>query len=238
MGSAAAHVLGELSDHPLENPAWYALTGPQADFAESCGRAVRFRPDMCPFAALPSDADDGAWADLATLGGGAGSTVVIAGPKRTPPQGWTAVMDLPGVQFDGTGLAVGPDPDALVLGPGDVPEMLDLVERTRPGPFRAETIAMGAYLGFRDEAGALVAMAGERMRPPGWTEISGVCIDPAHRGRGLATRLVRAVGAVIRDRGDVPFLHTTRDNTAAIHVYEAMGFLRCRPLQFAAYRVP
>ena len=113
-------------------------------------------------------------------------------------------------------MATAPDPEALVLGPDDVPEMLDLVERTRPGPFRPATITIGTYLGFRDTAGALIAMAGERMRPPGWTEISAVCTDPAHRGRGLATRLVRAVGAAIRDRGDVPFLHTTRDNTAAI----------------------
>ena len=199
---------------------------------------MRFPPDMCPFAALPSDVDDRTWADLAALAGGAGSTVVTAGPERTPPVGWTAVMNLAGVQFDGTGMAVAPDPDALVLGQDDVPEMLDLAERTRPGPFRRATIAMGTYLGFRDASGALVAMAGERMRPPGWTEISAVCTDPAHRGRGLATRLVRAVGAVIRDRGDVPFLHTTHDNATAIGVYEAMGFVRRRSMHFAAYRVP
>jgi GNAT superfamily N-acetyltransferase len=109
-------------------------------------------------------------------------------------------MSLPGVQFDGTGVAVAPDPGAVVLGPDDVPEMLDLVKRTRPGPFRQATIAMGTYLGFRAASGALVAMAGERMRPLGWTEISAVCTDPAHRGRGLATRLVRAVGADVIER--------------------------------------
>ncbi|MEU4215657.1 GNAT family N-acetyltransferase [Actinoplanes sp. NPDC026623] len=56
--------------------------------------------------------------------------------------------------------------------------------------------------------GALVAMADERLHPPGWTEISAVCTDPAHRGQGLATRLVRAV-AGIRARGEIPFLHTS-----------------------------
>jgi ribosomal protein S18 acetylase RimI-like enzyme len=238
VGSAAVRVVRDVSDHPLDNPAWNALIGPQADLAERRGRAVRFRPDVCPFAALPVDVDDAAWADLAALAGGAGSTAVIAGPDRIPPAGWTSVMSLPGVQFDGSGMATAPDPEALVLGPDDVPEMLDLVERTRPGPFRPATITIGTYLGFRDASGALIAMAGERMRPPGWTEISAVCTDPAHRGRGLATRLVRAVGAVIRDRGDVPFLHTTRDNTGAIRVYEAMGFVYRRSLQFAAYQVP
>jgi predicted GNAT family acetyltransferase len=76
------------------------------------------------------------------------------------------------------------------------------------------------------------------MRPLGWTEISAVCTDPAFRGRGLATRLVAAVGAVIRARGDVPFLHTTQDNATAIGVYEVMGFVRRRSMHFAAYRVP
>jgi ribosomal protein S18 acetylase RimI-like enzyme len=227
-----------LSDDPLDNPAWCALTGPQADLAERYGRAARFRTDVCPFAAMPSEVDEEAWADLATLAGGPGSTVVIVGPERFPPAGWTAVMGLAGVQFNGADLVVAPDPDALVLGPDDVPEMLDLVERTQPGPLRRSTVAMGTYLGFRDASGVLVAMAGERMRPPGWTEISAVCTDPAHRGRGLATRLVRAVGAVIRARGDVPFLHTTHSNVSAISLYEAMGFVRRRPMHFAAYRVP
>jgi GNAT superfamily N-acetyltransferase len=81
--------------------------------------------------------------------------------------------------------------------------MLDLVARTRPGPFLARTPHLGTYLGIR-RGGALVAMAGERMRPPGWTEISAVCTDPAHRGQGLAARLVRAVALVVRERGDPP----------------------------------
>ena len=51
-------------------------------------------------------------------------------------------------------------------------------------------------------------MAGERLHPPGWTEISAVCTDPAFRGQGLASRLVLAVAAGIRARGETPFLHT------------------------------
>ena len=112
--------------------------------------------------------------------------------------------------MDGSGLAVRADPEAVRLGPADVPEMLDLVARTQPGPFLPRTITSGTYLGIR-RGGALVAMAGERMRPPGWGEISAVCTDPAHRGQGLAGRLVRAVGAVVRERGDVPFLHAAAD---------------------------
>jgi ribosomal protein S18 acetylase RimI-like enzyme len=224
-------------DDLLDNVAWRALTGPQCGLAERSGQAVRYRPDVALFAALPEEPGPRAWADLAALAG-AGTTVLLAGPERVAPAGWEAVASVPGLQYDGTGIAVAPDPEAIVLGPADVPEMLDLVARTRPGPFLTSTITMGTYLGLRDASGALVAMAGERMRPPGWTEISAVCTDPAYRGRGFATRLVRAVGAVIRSRGELPFLHTAQSNTPAIAVYERMGFVLRRPTMFAALRVP
>ncbi len=226
----------QVADHPLDNPAWSALTGPHAAFAERKGRAVRYLADVCPFAAIPLAPDAQDWADLAALAG-PGGEVVIAGPPRVPPAGWEEFMAIPGVQLDGSGLAVAPDPDAVVLGPADVPEMLDLVARTRPGPFLPRTHLMGTYLGIR-RGGALVAMAGERMRPAGWSEISAVCTDPAFRGQGLAGRLVRAVGAVIRERGDVPFLHASAGNGNAIRLYHHLGFtLRAQPL-FAGVRTP
>ena len=81
-------------------------------------------------------------------------------------------------------------------------------------------------------------MAGERFRVPGWTEISAVCTDPAHRGRGLATRLVRAVGALIRARGDVPFLHTAAVNTVARSLYAGLGFTLRTELHFTLLRPP
>ena len=52
------------------------------------------------------------------------------------------------------------------LTPADVPDMMQLVELTKPGPFAARTIALGSYIGIR-AGGQLVAMAGERMRFPG-----------------------------------------------------------------------
>ena len=219
--------------HPLDNPLWAALSGPQAHLAVRLGRAARFLPDISPFAAV---ADDGGWADLAALVG-EGGTAVVPGAPDVPPPGWELVGAIPGVQMDGTRLEGGADPEAVALGPADVPEMLDLVERTQPGPFLPRTIMLGTYLGIR-RGGALVAMAGERMRPPGWTEISAVCTDPAHRGRGLAARLVRAVGAVVRERGDVPFLHTTADNAGAIRLYEVLGFTLRREIFFGALRAP
>jgi len=141
------------------------------------------------------------------------------------------------VQLDGSNVHVAPDPDVVVLGSDDVPQMLDLVARTEPGPFRVRTIEMGTYLGFLDE-GRLVALAGERMHPDGWTEISAVCTDPRFRKRGLSTRLVRAVGYGIRARGEIPFLHARADNHTAIRLYESLGFTLRRRSVLTVVRTP
>lgn len=219
--------------HPLDNPAWTALTGPQARFAERHGEALRYPPDVTPWAAI---ATPDAWRDLAQLAGPEGSAVLV-GDVGTPPPDWETEMRLAGVQLDGAGVDVAPDDESVVLGAADVPEMLDLVARTQPGPFLPRTHEMGTYLGIR-RGGALVAMAGERLRPPGWSEISAVCTDPAFRGAGLGSRLIRAVGAVIRERGDVPFLHAAAANREAVRLYEGLGFTLRRTLEFAAFRVP
>jgi predicted GNAT family acetyltransferase len=115
------------------------------------------------------------------------------------------------------------DPALGRLGAADVPEMLDLVARTEPGPFVARTHELGTYLGVRED-GRLIAMAGERMRFPGHTEISAVCTDPDYRGRGLARRLLRAVAAGIEARGEIPMLHAAAPNTSAISLYATLGF--------------
>jgi len=219
---------------PLDNPAWASLAGPHARFAERRGRVLRYPGDVAPFLALPDDAGEQDWRDVAELAG-PGATVVVTFAR--PPSGWEVLDEIPGVQLVDEGIAAAPDPEAVRLGLADVPEMLDLVERTKPGPFRKRTVEIGIYLGIR-RGGALVAMAGERLHPPGYTEISAVCTDPAHRGEGLATRLVLAVAAGIRERGETPMMHAAASNTSAIRLYLSLGFaLRSRP-DFVAVRVP
>ncbi|GAA5073817.1 GNAT family N-acetyltransferase [Streptomyces similanensis] len=222
--------------HVLDNPALASLTGPHAHFAERRGRVLRYPLDVSPWLALPDEPDADDWADVAALAG-PGAEVPLAGFRGRVPDGWEITFEVAGVQFVDDGLAAAPDPEAVRLGPADVPEMLDLVARTRPGPFLPRTVELGDYLGIR-RAGALVAMAGERLRPPGWTEISAVCTDPAVRGQGLATRLILAVAHGIRERGETPFLHTGAGNTTAIRLYESLGFRLRRHTAFLAARVP
>jgi len=227
----------EAPDEPvLDNPAWAALTGRHAPLGERHGLAARYLPDVSPFVALADHTDPAAWADLRTLLGPDAVTVITA-PLVHVPAGWAVVEQGEGVQLVDTHLDVAPDPEAVPLGPADVPEMLDLVARTQPGPFLPRTVELGTYRGVRRD-GRLVAMAGERLQPPGWTEISAVCTDPDHRGEGLATRLVRDVAHGIRARGEQPFLHAAASNTPAIRLYLSIGFTLRRRTTFALVGTP
>ncbi|MFI9383161.1 GNAT family N-acetyltransferase [Kutzneria sp. NPDC052558] len=220
----------------LDNPVLTSLTGPHAHFAQARGRVLRYPADVAPFVALPDEPTAADWRDLAELAGSGAEVTVTAGAVEQPAD-WSVEFDIPGVQLVDNGIAAAPFEQAVRLGPADVPEMIDLVERTRPGPFLTRTIELGAYLGVRRD-GVLAAMAGERMRPPGWTEISAVCTDPAFRGQGLATRLVLAVAHGIRARGEIPFLHTAAENVGAIRLYESLGFVVHRKPVFLVTRAP
>ncbi|MGW5640143.1 GNAT family N-acetyltransferase [Streptomyces sp. NPDC003832] len=228
--------MSEAYDGVLDHPARAALTGPHARFAEARGRVLRYHAEVAPWVAVPDDPSDADWADVAALTGPGGEALLLGFPGSAPA-GWRTVFRAEGVQLVGEDVAGEPDPEAVLLGPADVPEMLDLVARTRPGPFLHRTRELGTYLGIR-RRGTLVAMAGERLRPPGWTEISAVCTDPAVRGQGLAGRLVRAVAHGIRERGEIPFLHTGADNAGAIRLYESLGFHHRRDTVFYGTRVP
>lgn len=216
--------------HVLDRPVAASLDGHHAPFARRHGRAVRYQTDVAVFAALDDQSDPRAWADAVHLVE-PDIPFVVPGATRWPDD-WHAARLLEGVQLEGSGVDPKPDPEAVVLGADDVPEILDLIARTDPGPFRPRTIELGTYLGIRRD-GALVAMAGERLHPPGWTEISAVCTDPAHRSQGLAARLVRAVAADIVARGETPFLHASAANENALRLYKNLGFTLRRPMPFA-----
>ena len=115
--------------------------------------------------------------------------------------------------------------------------MLALVELTRPGPFAVRTVDLGGYVGVFD-GDRLVAMAGQRLAPPGFREISAVCTHPDFRGRGLAAGLTALVARGILERGERPFLHHASDNDPARRVYETLGFQFRRQVVFAALGAP
>jgi predicted GNAT family acetyltransferase len=154
------------------------------------------------------------------------------------PKAWTRLDGGRGHQMVLRDLAPVDLPDGVrSLGPADVGEMLALVELTRPGPFAVRTVELGGYVGVFDRD-RLVAMAGRRLAPPGFREVSAVCTHPDFRGRGLAAALTAHVAREILAEGDRPFLHHAADNDAARRVYEAIGFEFRRQVVFAALGAP
>lgn len=206
----------------LRNPVFAALSGPHAQLAEIRGRVRRYAPEVAPFLGLPDEPTAQDWADAAELLG-AGTIGALMRPDLPLPETFKLDKQFGLVQFvapDSFGVE---EPEAVLLGPDDVPDMVALTALTDPGPFRSRTIECGRYLGVRRD-GELVAMAGERQRLPGYTEISAVCTHPEYRGQGLAARLIRAVAAGIEQAGARPFLHTGSTNATAIRLYEKLGF--------------
>ncbi|MGC5247397.1 GNAT family N-acetyltransferase [Gordonia sp. DT219] len=221
----------------LDDAMWASLTGAHRHLSEGTDRARRYLPTISPFIGIGDAADPQTWADLAQLVG-PGQEVAIPAGVDALPEGWSEVISGPGVQMIATdAVAARPFDEAIRLGADDVHDMLALIARTQPGPFLPETYRLGTYLGIRRE-GTLVAMAGERLHPPGWTEISAVCTDAEFRGQGFATRLVLAVADGIYARGETPFLHAAATNTNAIELYEKLGFVHRSGITFTVVRTP
>ena len=187
----------------LDNPVYASLSGPHAGMAEVCGRARRYPADVAPFLALPSDVTDRDWQDAIELLPPATPVATLRAPAGVPEQ-WSVIRTFEVVQMVGHDLVGADAPDAVRLGPADVAEMDALVRQTNPGPFLRRTVELGDYYGVRRD-GQLIAMAGERLHAPGWTEISAVCTAPGHRGQGIATRLIRALTAGIERRSERAF---------------------------------
>jgi ribosomal protein S18 acetylase RimI-like enzyme len=227
---------------PLDNAVWHSLVHAHQDFAERHGQAARYDPDVSIFGGLgdtDSDTDGAAaWRDLGAVVGSSGVAVLFRAEMPQLPSGWTRLDGGRGHQMVLGELATVDAPSGIrALGPDDVGEMLALVELTRPGPFSVRTVELGGYVGVFD-GGRLVAMAGQRLAPPGFREVSAVCTHPDFRGRGLAAGLSALVARDILERGERPFLHHASDNHAARRVYEALGFEFRRQVVFAALGAP
>jgi ribosomal protein S18 acetylase RimI-like enzyme len=206
----------------FENPAYASLCGAHAWLAQVSGRARRYPADVAPFLALPTPPSAQDWHDAAGLVA-PGTYVAGRYGGAELPDGWREVQAFDLVQMIEQRVKGADCAEAIALGAADVPEMLELVAETEPGPFLERTIELGDYLGIRRD-GALVAMAGERFHLDGWTEISAVCTAPDHRGQGLASRLMGALIAGIQQRSERAFRHALSTNTGAIRLYEELGF--------------
>ena len=221
-------------EHRLDNPTWFALTSKQAHLGQRAELAALYHPDVAAFAGIANTTPE-AFRQLGQLTAPGGHVLLTALELLPAVEDVHAERLFAVCQMVDNGEAASAAHDGVVrLGAADAPEMVALALETKPGPFGPRTHEMGSYIGIRD-GGRLVAMAGERMHCEGYTEISAVCVSDAHRGKGIAGRLMGILRREIRERGETPFLHVRDDNATAIGLYERLGFQTRRT--FHLYRV-
>jgi GNAT superfamily N-acetyltransferase len=228
----------------LDNPIYHALGHAHATLALGDQRARRYPPVIGPLAGIREPTTECIAALPALAEPGDTIVLFLNAPIPTPP-GLTLALDGSLDQMlcpvDSPNIAQAltrPLPDAAILRPltpADYPAMVDLAHLTEPGPFRHHTAELGEFFGILTGT-RLLAMAGERTRVPGFTEVSGVCTHPDARGRGYAHTLIARVHQQIRARGDLPYLHSWSSNASAIAVYQRLGYTLRRQFHLQAFR--
>ncbi|HXM61939.1 MAG TPA: GNAT family N-acetyltransferase [Terriglobales bacterium] len=221
---------------PLDNPIWQSLITTHAHFAETCNSARKFRREVSVLAGFSEPTPEN-YDSLAAMMRPEEQVGLFLQAPADPPSSWTIARTRPLLQMlceNRSPLRV-KQPEFIRLTEADAPEMLALTKLTNPGPFGARTHELGDYLGIR-VGGTLAAMAGERLRLPGYTEISAVCTHPDHLGHGYASALMGLLMDRICSRGERPILHVLPENTRAIQVYERLGFAKRAMLQLAVLR--
>ena len=165
--------------HPLDRPVWNALTTEQAHLAVAGGAAVRMDPTYGPFAAARDAGEEAQAALVKTLAGPDDRIGVVERAAWPAPPG-TRVLgggDLVQMVFEGPAPGIADDPRIELLTEADAPDMAALALATEPGPWGSATHRYGDYFGIRID-GRLASMAGERLRLPGFAELSGVSTWP------------------------------------------------------------
>lgn len=216
----------------LDNPAWGALTSTHHHFALGTSIAKRYPADVLPFVAF----DINSTKPLDTLGNAVikGEKVCMIGDLPELPSSWTVLKKLECDQMVCPELIAVKGNDAielLKLGVADRSEMYELINSIQPGFYKDHTANLGSYYGIRVE-GKLVAMAGERLKMTGFTEVSAVCTRPDYKGKGFAAQLVAVVCENMIAQNITPFLHVLSSNLRAIELYERLGFVKRRSIPF------
>jgi ribosomal protein S18 acetylase RimI-like enzyme len=220
-------VLGAM-EHVLDDPVWHALIGPHSAHAVGRGLARHYPRDIAPFSAIV-EASDAAYADLVVDLPPNAEARLFRSREEPLCRGWQQLDCFAMLQMIAREAPKHVSEAGTLLSAADSRAMTDLVAIAKPGPFGPRTPLLGQYFGVRD-GDRLLAMAGERMRLPGYVELSAICVHPEARGRGHAAGLTLQLVRLAFDRGEVPFLHVRPDNAAAVALYRRLGFETRREL--------
>ncbi|MFI5161705.1 MAG: GNAT family N-acetyltransferase [Sphingobacteriales bacterium] len=209
--------------HVLDNPAWSALQTGNKHLAFGNDQAAYFDREVSPFAALEENSEDNFLSLHQML---PHNVILFVTPVKIDfsPQ-WEILQYIHGLQMvcDASIIKGEISTSLIPLSEDHVPQMLELTKLTNPGPFASRTIDFGHYQGIF-EGDKLVAMAGQRLHPANYAEISAVCTHPDHLGKGYARQLVLNQIQRIKAANETPFLHVRSNNDRAVKVYESLGF--------------
>jgi len=239
MNDSVLHFQG---DALLDNPIWNSLATRHAHLALGArvghGLARRYPTDIGPLSAFQEPTPE-AYADLAAIVPEGDVAVLFLEDLPEVPAGWQLLPGGTLVQMVCPTIPDQPplDDTIIPLEAADISEMVALADLTEPGPFRHDTAKLGGFLGIRFD-GRLAAMAGQRLSPIGFAEVSAVCTHADFRGRGYAHALVAAVARNICGEGRTPFLTSLEANAGAVRIYQQMGFVVRRTFQLAVLKPP
>ena len=218
-----------LALNPLDNPIFSALTTEHKTLSLSAGCAVRYIKHVIPMAAL---SDGKSFSDLYKLLSPQEPIAFLMAKPLSFPSDLAIIKDIFIDQMVCADLKPLSLHSIVQLNQADVPAMIELTSITKPGPFLEGTIQMGRFFGIKSDDGQLLAMAGERLRMNGFTEVSAVCTNPDFQGRGYAGALITFVSSLILSEGKIPFLHVKTDNIGAKKLYQKLGFVFRSEIRF------
>jgi predicted GNAT family acetyltransferase len=218
--------------HILDRPVWNALNTRHAALAQGGDLAKRYAPSIHPFAASRDESLESLRA-LAEIASPGETLIFLQADEVVLPPGFTATATALAVQMIAERhMPLIEDERIGKLGEADAADMLELATLTKPGPFTLKAQALGDFWGIR-ENGRLIAMAGERLKQDGLTELSGVCVHPDFQGKGFGRVVTLYAAGKIFTKGERPFLHTYASNSVAIGLYESIGFRLRTPMNVA-----
>jgi ribosomal protein S18 acetylase RimI-like enzyme len=222
--------------HLLDNPIYNALASGNENLSLGNEQAKYFLPEVDPFAGLKENSR----ADMDALYriSQAESFFILFMPGEVEiPDQWKIVRRMKILQmvYEKPGELRAASRELVDLNESDIPAMLDLTKMTNPGPFLSDTIRFGNYAGIFD-GDRLIAMAGQRLQPKPFVEISAVCTHPAYIGKGFASMLISDQIRRITASSGIPFLHVLEDNAVAIKIYQKLGLAARRKITAYAIR--
>lgn len=213
--------------HILDNMIWNAITTGNNDIAIVNGDVGCYLPEIAPFAGMREFNDVNLKKLYEFIPANRSVAISSLSKMDHDDSKWNMIqpMDVTQMVYEHPVNNFTTKNSILIvpLSEEHIPQMLALTALTKPGPFLQQTIRFKNYFGIFVED-RLAAMAGQRMHPVPYMEVSAVCTHPDFRGMGYAKALMLHLMKIIIDNSFIPFLHVLSNNTNAIELYKTIGF--------------